>query len=342
MPDNQSNNNSAHEAIRQFEIQAVNFGQRFIQDSNVRRMYMEKTKAYAESLKDLVNSRQMSPSEAAQAANQMRNEIMEWARTKSSDIGRAKARALKAKGLDLDVLCDKYAKRLFSKSFSQLSKADQDHVFLQIVESSGRANPKVSAKAIRLGKAGRALWLLSAGIAIYNIASAEDKTRATGREAANLGGGFAGGAAGGAVAGLWAGPVGVAIGAVVGGVLGSIVADEAYIEVAASNDPFVKTFLDKHTQMFNTDEEAIARDLVEKCSYEMDKVYSVFKELDWAYNSDADDVALLYVNRVRRSTPIIKSSLKAHTPLRNLLTAILEDGWTTSNERDAIRYVQQL
>ena len=40
------------EAIRQFEIQAINFGYRFINDSGVRRAYMEKTRMYAKSLRE--------------------------------------------------------------------------------------------------------------------------------------------------------------------------------------------------------------------------------------------------------------------------------------------------
>lgn len=339
---NQHSSPTANEAIQQFEVQAVNFGYRFIKDSHVRRLYMEKTKNYAQALKEMLNSHEISPREAAEAANQMRNEIMEWARTKSSDVGRAKALALKAKGLDLDTLCDKYAKKNFQKAFKQLGKADQDAVFIQIVESSGRANPRVSARAAKLGKAGRALWLLSAGIAIYNIASAEDKVRATGREAANLGGGFAGGAAGGAIAGIWAGPVGVAIGAIIGGIVGAIVTDQAYIELTSADDKFVQRLIDKHTTIISTNEEAIAAALISDCSYELDKVCAVFKELDWAYSTDADDVAVLYIEKVRRAPTIIKRALASHVRLKTLLVAILEDGWTGAREAEAIRWVKAL
>lgn len=339
----ESNQTAANEAVRQFEIQSINFGARFIKDSRVRMVYMEKTKAYAQSLTELMNKGELSPKEAAAAANQMRNEIMTWARTKSSDLGRAKAQSLKAKGLDLDALCNKYAKKLNGKLFKDLTKTEQDTVFIAIVESSGRANPKVSARAAKLGKAGRALWMLSAGIAIYNIAAAEDKTRAAGREAAGMGGGFTGGAASGALVGVWAGPVGVAIGVIVGGVLGAILADEIYIEFVGSNKEFVKRFLDPHTSMFSTDEPAIASGLLKKFGYEMDKVYAVFQELDYAYTTDADDVALLYVKRIQTSaSSTIKTSLKAHKALRNLLVLILDDGWTNEAENKAIFYLKNL
>ncbi|WP_185236337.1 hypothetical protein [Teredinibacter franksiae] len=343
MSTKEENRIAANEAVSQFEIQSINFGARFIKDSRVRLVYMEKTKAYAQSLTELMNKGELSPKEAAAAANQMRNEIMEWARTKSSDIGRAKARAMKAKGLDLDALCNKYAKKFNGKLFKDLTKGEQDTVFIAIVESSGRANPKVSARAAKLGKAGRALWILSAGIAIYNIASAEDKTRAAGREAAGVGGGFAGGAASGALVGIWAGPVGVAIGVIVGGVLGAILADEVYIEFVGSNKAFVKRFLDPHTSIFSTDESAIANGLFQTFGYEMDKVYAVFQELDYAYTTDADDIALRYIQLVQFSRAItVKTSLKSHKPLRNLLELILEDGWTNQAESKAIFYLKNM
>lgn len=238
----EKHHSSNEQAIRQFEIQSINFGYRYIKDARVRMKYMEQTAAYAQNLKELYHHGSLSPKEAASAANQMRNQTMEWARAKSSDLGRAKARAMKAKGLDLDALCDRYAKKSYGKVFSELTQGQKDNVFLLIVESSGRANPKVSARVAKLGKAGRALWILSAGIAIYNIAVAEDKTRATGREVSNVAGGFAGGAATGAAMGLWAGPIGVAIGAIVGGIAGAIIADEIYIEVVGSNKKFISRY----------------------------------------------------------------------------------------------------
>jgi hypothetical protein len=212
------------------ETQALSFAARFIQDSNVRQDYIQKTQAMSRELREAYEAGSISAREAAQAANEMRNEIMEMARVRSSDLGRAKAQQLKAKGLDLDDLVAKYANRKFGQDFADLARGQQDEVLLEIVESAGRANPKVNANAARLGALGRGLWVLTAVVAIYNISTAEDKVDAAAREAVNVGGGFAGGAAGGALAGVWCGPVGVIIGVVIGGVLGSIAADAAYLE----------------------------------------------------------------------------------------------------------------
>lgn len=332
----------ANEAVNQFEIQAVNFGYRFIKDSNVRRIYMERTKEYADSLKQMLAAREITPREAAKMANEMRNEIMEWARAKSSDIGRAKARALKAKGLDLDALLEKYAAKAYNKPFAELTAAEKDVVYVKIVDASGRANPKVSARAAKLGKAGRVLWLISLGVAAYNIGTAEDKARATGREVAGISGGFAGGAAGGAIAGIWAGPVGVAVGAAIGGLIGGIVADQVYIEASSANDRFVQKLIDPHTSVVSTDEAAIANALIKECGYEMDKVFAVFKELDWAYTSDADDVALEYVKKLKNAPQLVKLAFKGHQRLRNLLIDILDEGWTTGDEKSAMAYIRNM
>ena len=73
---------------------------------------------------------------------------------------------------------------------------------------------------LRWSRAGRGLVALSIAVAVYNIATADDPMRQTGREVAVTGGGLAGGATGGALAGLACGPgapVCVTIGVFVGG-----------------------------------------------------------------------------------------------------------------------------
>jgi hypothetical protein len=139
------------EALQQLEIQALSFGTRFVNDSMVRQDYIQKTQQMSRELRAAYEAGSMSAREAAETANQLRNEIMELARVRSSDLGRAKAHALKAKGLDLDDLVAKYAKKMFDKDFAALTKGEQDRVLLEIVDSAGRANPKVSVRAARMG-----------------------------------------------------------------------------------------------------------------------------------------------------------------------------------------------
>jgi hypothetical protein len=331
------------DAIKRMEAQAVNFGVRFIRDANVRAIYMAKTKAMSQELMAAYKAGLLTPRQAAEAANEMRNEIMKFARAKSSDIGRAKAKALKAKGLDIDALTEKYAQRFFKRTFSELTDSEKNKIYMEIVDSAGRANPKVSAKTARLGKIGKGLWILTACVAIYNVSVANNKVKAAGREAANVGGGFGGGAAGGAVAGIWFGPIGVTIGVVVGGVLGSIMADQVYVEVAGPDGDFARAFIPRFTSVISTDEEGMANALLVECSYEMNKVYAVFIQLNDKYSTDADDVALLYVNKVKMNgSQLVKEAFAAHFALRKYLVKLLEDGWTTGEEQVCIRYLQSL
>lgn len=339
---NPSHDPALDEAIQQMEVQALSFGTRFIQDSGVRQDYIVKTQAMSRELRASVERGSMSAREAAEAANQMRNEIMEMARVRSSDLGRAKARSLKLKGLDLDDLVAKYAQRKFNRDFSSLTRGQQDEVLMEIVDAAGRANPKVSARAARLGALGRGLWVLTAVVAVYNVGTAEHKAHAAGREAANLGGGFAGSVAAGAAAGIWFGPVGVAVGAVIGGVLGSVVADAAYIELTGPREQSVRNFLPRFTSMFSVDEAGIARALVDEYGIDMDSVCAVFRELSNSYGTDADDVARLYLDRVRDRGGSLEHALRLHVPTKNLLIMALDGGWTTGEEYRLIEYVRGL
>ena len=330
-------------ALEQMGIQALSFGTRFIQDAAVRQDYIHKTQQMSRELRAAYEAGSMSAREAAETANQLRNEIMEMARVRSSDIGRAKAQQLKSKGIDLDDLCSKYAKKLFNRDFANLTKGEQDRVLLEIVDSAGRANPKVSLRAGRMGALGRGLWVLTAVVAIYNIGTAEDKVHATGREVANVGGGFAGGAAAGALAGIWFGPVGVAVGVVIGGVLGSMVADSAYIEITGPRQASVRQFLPRFTSFFTgVDEEGIANALVDEYGIDMASVLAVFRELDNSYSTDSDDVARLYLAKVKERGGSLEHALRLHGGLRNLLVLILDGGWTSGEEYKLMEYLGKL
>ncbi|MEO1999028.1 MAG: Hint domain-containing protein [Planctomycetaceae bacterium] len=218
-------------AVELLQTQAMEFARRLGKDSQVRQWYLAETRKFAEAVMEDVRSGRITPSSGRIAANQMRNEIMEAARLKSSDISRAAAEKMKAKGLSLQQLEQKYAQKLFKKDFSQLTKSQRNRVFLEIIESSGRARPSVTRAAARYGKAAKGLWFLTIGIAVYNVTTAENKGEAAAREVVTAGGGMLGGAAGGAAAGFICGPgapVCVTIGVFVGGALGALGSDFAF------------------------------------------------------------------------------------------------------------------
>jgi hypothetical protein len=214
--------------LSQMESAALNFAQRYINDGKVRMNYISQTRKLSQEYRVQVNSGALTAEEAASQVQGIRNQILETQRLRTSDIGKASAVKLKKVGLTLTELTDKYAKDKFGKTFVNLSPANQNKVYLEIIESSGRPRPSVNAAASKYSKLGRGLLVVTIGLAVYNISVAEDKVTATAREGVIIGGGFAGGAAGGAVAGLACGPgapVCVTIGVFVGGALGALGAD---------------------------------------------------------------------------------------------------------------------
>ena len=121
-------------------------------------------------------------------------------------------------------------------SYEQLRSGDPAHNIkpksnLEIVESAGRANPKVTAWSGRLRIAGRLLLVIDLGVAAYKVATAppEDRPKVFIKEATGLAGALAVGAAGaeggayvGGIIGAWFGGAGAAPGAAIGALLGGI------------------------------------------------------------------------------------------------------------------------
>jgi hypothetical protein len=218
-------------ALTQLESVALYFAQRFINDGEVRRSYIEQTKKLSDEYRAKVKAGMMTAESAAEQVQTLRNQILEAQRLHSSDIGKAKAVNLKASGITLETLTEKYAQAKFGKSFAEVSAAARNEIYLEIIESAGRSRPSVNLALQRFSKLGRGLMVVTLGIAVYNVAVADNKGKAVAREGVVLGGGFAGGAAGGALAGLACGPgapVCVTLGVFVGGALGAMGADISF------------------------------------------------------------------------------------------------------------------
>ena len=218
-------------SLSQMESAAMNFAHRFINDGKVRMSYVNQTKKVATEYRARVTSGAISAEDAAKQVQVIRNQILEAQRLRTSDLGKAKAVSLKKTGLTLTDLTEKYSQNKYGKSFLKLSNLQKNQVYLEIIESSGRPRPAVNSAAQKYTKLGRGLLLVTLGVAVYNIAVADDKAKATAREGVVIGGGFAGGAAGGALAGLACGPgapVCVTVGVFVGGALGALGADVSF------------------------------------------------------------------------------------------------------------------
>lgn len=218
-------------SLNLLQTEANNFGMRFIANKSVRQEYIRKTVEIAKIIKEEVEFGRLTPYEGALEANKLRNSVLDAARLNSSDIGRAEAEALKASGKTLQQLEKHYAEKIFGKAFQELNQTQKNQVWLEVVEASGRPNPGINSKALRLAKVGKGFIVISAAIAVYNITTAEDKSRQTAKEGVTTGAGMLGGMAGGAAAGLACGPgapVCVTVGVFIGGIAATLGADFAF------------------------------------------------------------------------------------------------------------------
>ncbi|MEY3739045.1 MAG: hypothetical protein RL544_1823, partial [Bacteroidota bacterium] len=93
------------------------------------------------------------------------------------------------------------------------------------VGTASKTNVDVNATVERLGNVGKVAGVAAIGIAVYNVATADNKVQAASREGGALVGAVAGGelgAKGGAVIGAFFGGAGAVPGAIIGGIIGSI------------------------------------------------------------------------------------------------------------------------
>jgi hypothetical protein len=218
----------------------MNFAMRFIKDDRVRQGYVAEIKRMSNQILDAVQHGDIKAEEGADFANRMRNKIMDLKRLKLSDLGIAYSSLQKTDGIALEVLEEKYAQRLFKKAFAKLTEVERDKVFLTIIDAAGRDNPKVTLRSARFAKLGRGFLLLTGGLAVYNVATADNKGEAIAREGMGVGAGIAGGALGGAAAGLLCGPgapVCVTVGVFVGGALGAVGMDYLFDWVKDGGSP---------------------------------------------------------------------------------------------------------
>ncbi len=210
--------------IQALKSEIANIGTHLVIDATARQAYAQQIQMMAEDLRQQVSSGRITWSQAAAQAQDTRNTIMEIIRGRSTPVGRAMAEQLKREGKTLNELIARKASQLYgpNTNFNHLSPAQQNAVYAEIVKSAGRSNPRVTIAMRKLSHAGRGLIVLSIGLSVYSIITADDKANVAGRELAVTGAGIGGGIAGGAVAGLACGPgapVCVTVGAFIGGAL---------------------------------------------------------------------------------------------------------------------------
>jgi hypothetical protein len=220
---NQLKDREAFESIvRSLEAEIANIGVHLTVDSEARKAYVKQIREMSSDLRMQASIGKITWLQAAEQAQETRNLVMEIIRTRSTPVGLSMAQRLKSEGKTLNELIARKTQQLYGKSanFNNLSTAQQNNVYAEIVKSAGKANPRITTVMRRLSYAGRGLIFISIAISVYTVATAENKFDAAGREIAITGAGIGGGIAGGALAGLACGPgapVCVTVGAFVGG-----------------------------------------------------------------------------------------------------------------------------
>jgi hypothetical protein len=228
-----AHDNPAHERLRQalFDMEAAgnNFAMRFIREDAVRQQYRRSIQAAVHEITADVDSHRITAEAGAERAVRTRNALMDLQRSRSSEVGRAAAEALKKEGKTFEELVIHRANKLFGKAPEALSAAERTAVMRAVIEGAARDNAGVTMTLRVLGSAGRGLVALSVGLAVYEIYRAPDWKEETLHQGvlagAGIGGGYLAGAIGGSLVCGPAAPVCAGVFVLVGGVVFTLGAD---------------------------------------------------------------------------------------------------------------------
>lgn len=90
----------------------------------------------------------------------------------------------------------------------------------------------------------------------------------------------------------------------------------------------------------NMDEDGLATSLA-AMKKNTGRVYEVFEHLNVHHNSDVDDVAVRYVKLVKRA-PGVPQAIKSHKKLLPFLIRMMDEGWTSTEEKNAISFLKSI
>lgn len=213
----------------QAEIAA--FGVPVLHDAATRQLYNSEIAALQTTVTAQVRSGQLTWQAAASQAHELRNSIMEAARTRTSPLGRALAQTIKTQGRTLNEVVARQTTRMFGAGadFHVLSMTEQNRVYMKVVQSASTNNAQISSALRNTAKWGRSLLVLSLAVSAYQVLTSEEPLAEAGNEAALFGASVGGSYLGGAVAaGLLCGPgapICVGLGIFVGGALAAYATD---------------------------------------------------------------------------------------------------------------------
>ncbi|KAI1346400.1 hypothetical protein F5Y01DRAFT_319767 [Xylaria sp. FL0043] len=146
----------------------------FLADKGIRIEYAKGVSEACKEINQYVAGGKLTVKEAAQMAFDMRQQYLVWAREKSSTLGQIFAAAMKPPDLRFDKYLNKYSQLLFQKDFSRVTASEEAKVMTAVLESAGRANPKVSSALVNAGELAKAAVPIAVGLSLLSIAVAPD------------------------------------------------------------------------------------------------------------------------------------------------------------------------
>lgn len=254
------NFNAAHDNINDIHVDILNseieklkgaalqFSRIAIHDAKAREKYVNGIAKMSAKILREVNARNITVQEGAALAQELRNIILEESRAVTTNAGRAIAKSMKGKGRELQYLLDKYASAVFKKTFTQLTQEEKSVIYYEVIKSSGRSKDVVTTVMPKLAKAARVCIFITVGLALYEIAQAENPQKEAIRQTVEIGGGVAGAAVGtyaGILASGFCGPGAplCAAGVILIGLLGGgLIGQEAASRAMDSLDESLKNF----------------------------------------------------------------------------------------------------
>lgn len=198
-----------------------------VQDAGVRQAYIREVEACSKKVLDLHAQGKITEAEASFMANELRNNALRSARTELSPAGHTLSKFLKEEGLTLAAAREKYAAKQFGRAYGALAEGERAAIDLHVARRAGVTNASVNRFAGTMTHVSRAAVALTVAVAVYDVATAEDKVRAVSRQAAALAGAEIGTWAGGVAGMAVCGPPCALAGSLAGGILGAIVAEQA-------------------------------------------------------------------------------------------------------------------
>ena len=89
-------------------------------------------------------------------------------------------------------------------------------------------------------------------------------------------------------------------------------------------------------------EEGLAHAIYDRLGADSSLVTDVFRELDEHRNTDADDVAEIYVNLLQTKKGPPLAAVTGDSELKKLLIKVMTEGWTSSGEQKCIDFLNSL